>query len=103
MVERLMIAEAVLNWAKDRGILDNGTVEGQMTKLQEEFDELKDAIAINDEAEIKDAIGDMQVVLIILAELLDMDAQEALQEAYNTISQRKGKMVNGVFVKDGDA
>ena len=97
-----MIAESVLNWAKDRGILDNGTVEGQMTKLQEEFDELKEALAVNDKVEIKDAIGDMQVVLIILAELLDMDAQEALQEAYNTISKRKGKMVDGVFVKDYD-
>jgi len=95
-----MLNDLILGWADDRGILDNGTVEGQLTKLQEEFDELKAAIEMNDRAEIEDAIGDMQVVLIILADLMGMDAREALRGAYDIICQRKGKMVDGVFVKE---
>jgi len=95
-----MLHDLVIGWADDRGILDHGTVEGQMEKLQEEFDELKDAIAKNDMAEIEDAIGDMQVVLIILAQLKGLDALEALRTAYGVIATRKGKMVDGVFVKE---
>jgi len=98
-----MLNDLILGWADDRGILTNGTVEGQMEKLQEEFDELKAALSMNDRAEIEDAIGDMQVVLIILADLLGMDAQEALRNAYSVIAQRTGKMVDGVFVKDDAA
>jgi NTP pyrophosphatase (non-canonical NTP hydrolase) len=95
-----MLNDLVLGWAHDRGILDNGTVEGQMAKLQEEFDELKAALKANDREEIEDAIGDMQVVLIILADLMGMDARDALRCAYDVICQRKGKMVDGVFVKE---
>lgn len=90
----------VINWARERGILEYGTVEGQMSKLREEFQELVDALAADDKAETADAIGDMQVVLAILAELLDMSAYQCYVDAYKVIAQRKGKMVDGVFVKD---
>jgi len=95
-----MLNDLILGWASDRGILDQGTIEGQLEKLQEEFDELKAAIEMHDRTEIEDAIGDMQVVLIILADLLGLDAQEALRTAYGVIATRKGKMENGVFVKE---
>ena len=90
----------VLGWAKDRGILSAGTVAGQLEKLLEEHNELIDAIATDNREEIADAIGDMQVVLIILAELMGMSAYESLCKAYGVIAQRSGKMVDGVFVKD---
>jgi len=94
------IEALVINWARERGIFEYGTVEGQMDKLQEEFQELVDALAANDTAEIADSIGDMQVVLANLAELLGMSAYECYVDAYKVIAQRTGKMVNGVFVKD---
>jgi len=92
--------ELVLAWADEKGILETGTVQGQLGKLHEEFSELETAIAFEDMEEVADAIGDMQVVLIILAELVGMDANECLAGAYDVISQRKGEMVNGVFVKE---
>jgi len=95
-----MLNDLILSWAEDKGILDEGTIEGQLDKLQEEFDELKAAIEMHDREEIEDAIGDMQVVLIILADLMGMDAREALRGAYDVICTRKGKMVDGVFVKE---
>jgi hypothetical protein len=47
-----------------------------------------------------DAIGDIQVVLIILSKQLDIDYNGALEVAYYQIKDRKGKTENGVFIKD---
>lgn len=143
----------VIQWGRDKGITDP---KAQMTKVIEEFSELNSAVFQEDEPEIIDALGDLQVTLIILmdtvdgklkkdkvnfadvilphllgninvinyyiyknndvaveqlinetmglikqyAETLGYDAMECLQVAYDVISKRKGKNVNGVFVKD---
>ncbi len=52
--------------------------------------------------DIKDDIGDMIVVLINIAERNEVTLTECLEQAYNDIKDRKGKMVDGVFVKEGD-
>ena len=49
---------------------------------------------------IIDAIGDIMVTLIIQAKLQDLSLEECLESAYNVIAERKGKMINGQFVKD---
>lgn len=90
----------ILEWANQRGILipDNGTK--QMLKLTEEVGELAGAIAKNNKTDQIDAIGDIQVVLIILSEQLGINYKEALESAYNVIKNRTGKTINGVFIKD---
>lgn len=157
----------VIDWAKDRGILDKGTALSQGTKVLEECLELVVADLNKDEAEVKDAVGDILVTVILKCEMLKkswgkveflelleyaikdlegisgktfpsdilegatilyqcvetdispthsvrdvlafllsyckqngIDPRECLQGAYDVISKRKGKMVNGVFVKD---
>ena len=50
--------------------------------------------------EINDGIGDMVVVLTNLAELLGLSIEECVESAYDVISKRTGKMINGTFVKD---
>ena len=52
------------------------------------------------EDEIKDGIGDSFVTLIILAQQLGYSPTECLQLAYDEIADRKGKTIDGVFVKD---
>ena len=42
----------------------------------------------------------MVVVLTNLAELCDTSIEECISLAYDVISKRTGKMVNGTFVKD---
>lgn len=91
--------EKVIAWANQRNLLP-GDPNKQTLKLISEVGELADAIAKNNHAEIIDAIGDIQVVLIILSNQLGVDYQEALKEAYNVIKSRTGKTVNGVFIKD---
>ena len=90
----------VVAWAAAKGILDNSTAFKQSLKTLEELTELMTALNNNDEAEIRDAYGDILVTLIIGAELANVDLEQCLEEAYNVIAKRTGKMVDGLFVKD---
>ncbi len=91
--------DLIRNWAKDRGIYDKGNSHTQYIKLMEEAGELAEALLKNDKYEIKDAIGDMVVVLTNLAVLEGMQIENCIESAYNEIANRKGKMQNGTFVK----
>ena len=90
----------VLKWADERGLLKAENAPRQMLKLMEEVGELAGAMAKNKQGDIVDAIGDIQVVLIILSKQLGYDYEQCLVDAYNVIKERKGKLINGVFVKD---
>ncbi len=153
-----MYAE-IRQWAHDRNIINGSTPARQFKKLMEEFGELGYAVAVVGDANlIKDAIGDIAVVLTIMAamesleieslslhtdlpkpckslgslvtdffwvlvednslevkeacyndaiyalksysEYLDYDFTECLEFAYDQIKDRKGQMVNGIFVKE---
>tara|TARA_R100000808_G_C2145209_1_gene153025 strand:+ start:1817 stop:2590 length:774 start_codon:yes stop_codon:yes gene_type:complete len=94
------IFDSIRNWAKVRNIYENGDAKTQYVKLQEESGELAKGLLKDDQAEIVDAIGDMIVVLTNLAELRNVKVETCIASAYNQISNRKGKMINGTFVKD---
>lgn len=87
-------------WALDKGIMDKGTPMAQALKTLEETTELCVAVNSNDSSEIIDSIGDILVTLIIQCKMQNINMEQCLNSAYNIISQRKGKMVNGQFVKD---
>lgn len=90
----------VLAWATQKGILENGTPRAQAMKTWEETDELITAIEDNNPEEIVDALGDILVTIIIQAEMQQLSLIDCLESAYNVISKRTGKMVNGQFQKD---
>ena len=97
------LIDAVRAWGVEKGLTGpNGkaTVRGQVTKLDEEFNELCASIRFHDDPGIVDAIGDMTVVLTLLAELVGTKIEDCLKAAYVEIAGRTGKMVDGVFVKD---
>jgi len=94
------IFECIRVWANERGLYDKGDVKTQYIKLMEETGEIGRAILKDDTAELIDGIGDAVVVLTNLAELAGVPIEECIQEAYNVIAKRKGKMINGTFVKD---
>lgn len=82
--------------------LDIADPEKQMLKVVEEVGEVAAALARNNKNDLRDGIGDVVVTLVILAMQNDMDLYECLNQAYNEIKDRKGKNVNGVFVKESD-
>jgi NTP pyrophosphatase (non-canonical NTP hydrolase) len=91
---------AVENWAEEKGILQKATPMAQALKTLEECTELCTAINNNDRPEIVDAIGDIMVTLIIQAKMQALSIEQCLESAYNVISKRTGRMINGQFVKD---
>jgi len=93
------VFDNIRSWAKERGIYDAGDSKTQYVKLMEEAGELAKALLDEDEQEIIDAIGDMVVVLTNLAKLEGLEIEECIDSAYHEIANRKGKMINGTFVK----
>lgn len=92
--------QKILEWAEQRSLIKPENSVKQLAKLTEEVGELAGAILKNKPEEIKDAIGDIQVVLIILTEQLGLNYEECLESAYSVIKNRTGKTINGTFVKD---
>ena len=96
-----MLNSKVENWFIERNLHKQDPLK-QILKLYEEVTELQQAIILEDESEIIDALGDIQVVLIGLSLQLDIKLDQALADAYNVIKDRKGKLINGVFIKEED-
>ena len=92
--------EPIREWAEERGIYESGDPKTQMLKLMEEVGETAKAIINEDEAEIKDGLGDCVVVLVNLAKLCGYDLEDCVIAAYHEIANRKGKMSNGSFIKE---
>lgn len=93
------VYDLIRSWANDKGIYKSGDSKTQYVKLMEESGELARAILKRDKPEIKDAIGDMIVVLTNLAYLEGFEVEDCVTSAYDVIKNRKGKMENGTFVK----
>lgn len=93
------VYDLIRSWANDKGIYKSGDSKTQYVKLMEEAGELARAILKRDKPEIKDAIGDMIVVLTNLAYLEGFEVEDCVTSAYDVIKNRKGKMENGTFVK----
>jgi len=95
------IAEKIDQWFKDRGIVDNGKTMSQAIKTLEETTELINAINTKDEAEIKDAVGDIYVTLRGVCLVHGIDLEECIIGAYNEIKDRKGYLTpEGMFIKE---
>jgi len=103
-LEHLIVA-----WAEERNILDQSDPFAQLAVTLEECSELLKALNEVEHAEdienlsdVSDAYGDILVTLIIGAAMSfpSMSIVEHLEGAYHTIKDRKGKMVNGKFVKE---
>ena len=92
--------DLIRTWATERGLYEGGDTKTQFCKLMEEGGELGRAILKNDNEEFVDAIGDMVVVLTNLAHLGGTTIEQCIDQAYNEIKNRKGKMSNGTFVKN---
>ena len=95
------LVQKVEEWAVKRG-LDKADSSKQFLKVVEETGEVASALARGQLEELKDGIGDVIVTLIILAQQQGLIVEECLETAYEEIADRKGKMINGVFVKQSD-
>lgn len=115
------LEQLIAQWAEDRNLIKGSNPIAQLSKTLEECGELLAALnareTYNPEklghdldeiakwysdnaCEIQDAYGDILVTLIVGMQQLNFDMQEVLTIAYHEIKDRKGRMENGLFVKE---
>ncbi|WAI96149.1 DNA binding protein [Vibrio phage vB_VhaP_PG11] len=126
------VTENITRWHYDRNLINGTDHATQVVKLLEEYTEVYAAIhagiepddltemmiahlrKLNATGRIKkvepenahhalvDGLGDMYVVQVNHAEREHATLAECAHQAYSEIRDRKGKMVNGTFVKEED-
>ena len=87
-------------WHQDRNLIKGSSDKDQFLKLMQEAGELSDSLCKG--KDIRDDIGDLMVVLINIMVRNNLPMKECLAVAYEDIKDRKGRMIDGIFVKDGD-
>lgn len=110
----------VEEWAEDKDLLHEENADKQFMKFIEEVFEFKsefdylerigedpsevysDYEQIETQENMQLEMGDIFVTLIVLCNQLGIDCVECLEMAYDKISKRKGKTVNGLFIKEED-
>ena len=94
--------DLIRKWAYDRNLVEGSTPQKQLNKLIEEVGELAHGINKGRIDEVMDGIGDAIVVLTILAAQYGVTVEQCTELAYDQIKDRKGRMVNGIYIKEGD-
>lgn len=104
MIEKLKLSTTdnfitmIEQWHIDRNLIEGATDKDQVCKLIQEVGELSDNVC--KQKDIADDIGDIMVVLINIAKRNGLSIRHCLEVAYHDIKDRKGKMVDGIFVKE---
>lgn len=92
--------DLIRQWHHDRNLIEGANDKDQVCKLIQEVGELSDNVCKGND--IRDDIGDCIVVLVNIAERNGVSILECVEQAYNDIKDRKGMMVDGIFVKEDD-
>ena len=90
----------IVQWHYDRNLIDGSTDKDQVLKLLQELGELSDSVCKGND--VRDDLGDMLGVMINIMERNGISMVDCLEKAWDDIKDRKGKMVDGIFVKEGD-
>ena len=95
------LTNLIVQWHHDRNLIDGSSDKDQVLKLMQELGELSDSVCKG--KDVKDDLGDMMVVMLNIMERQGVSMEECLSTAYNDIKDRKGRMVDGIFIKEGDS
>ena len=93
----MKIVQLIEKWHEDRNLIKGSTDKDQVLKLLQELGELSDSVCKG--TDLRDDLGDMLVVMINIMKRNNLTIDNCLEKAYNDIKDRKGKMIDGVFVK----
>lgn len=100
MMTEINYEKLIGQWHEDRNLIEGSTDKDQYMKLIQEAGELSDSLCKT--KDIRDDVGDIMVVLINIMVRNNLTIKECLSVAYEDIKDRKGKMIDGVFIKEGD-
>ena len=90
----------IIKVAKGWGLYENCEVQDQFDKLQEEIEEVWEALGTGTETDVQLELGDVYVVMVNIAHKLGYSLERCGHMAYEKIKTRTGKMINGKFERD---
>ena len=91
------LIDKIMKWHENRNLIEGSTDKDQVLKLQQELGELSDSVC--KQKDVRDDLGDMMVIMLNIMKRNNYTMEECLETAYNDIKDRKGKMIDGIFVK----
>jgi hypothetical protein len=95
------VESKVLAWGIARGIVQNAKPRRQALESLDGVIDLLYAINKDSTVDVRDALGDVWVTLVMCAATMDINLLECFYEAYDQIKDRKGYLTpEGVFVKE---
>lgn len=86
-------------WAKQVGLTDGSTIEKQAMKLISEVGELFEEILNGNIENARMELGDCFVIMFQIANRLETDSVTCVSMAYDKISNRECRMVNGTLIR----
>jgi phosphoribosyl-ATP pyrophosphohydrolase len=92
----------VYKWAEDKDLLKEENALKQLEKVKEEVAEIEVEILSDNTPNLRLELGDGLVTLIILAYQKGLHPVDCLRAAWNKIEHRKGRTIQGTFVKESD-
>lgn len=95
----------IKQWGIDRNLIGptgQATPHGQLAKLREEVEEIAEEVDQRDRDKLRLEIGDAFVVLCQIAAMWDMTVEECAEAAWQKIKDRRGMMLQGMFVKEAN-
>jgi hypothetical protein len=95
-----VLEQNIKQWHYDRNLIEGANDKDQVCKLIQEVGELSDNVCKG--KDVADDIGDCIVVLINIATRNHLSLGDCMNQAWNDIKDRKGMMIDGIFVKDAD-
>ena len=95
-----VLKRKVHTWGLERDLYKEGTLQGQIKKIIEEANEVEIAFKDGDINELEKELGDVLVTVINTCKMMEITPEACLFRAYEKIKDRKGKMLNGTFVKE---
>jgi NTP pyrophosphatase (non-canonical NTP hydrolase) len=93
-----VLEQNIKQWHYDRNLIEGANDKDQVCKLIQEVGELSDNVCKG--KDVADDIGDCIVVLINIATRNNLSLGDCMNQAWMDIKDRKGKMVDGIFIKE---
>ncbi len=91
----------IIGFFEGRGLYERTTWRKQFEKLEEEVDELKDALLLGDDEQVLNEAGDVYITLLNTLHSCNLTMEQAVNYATNKVLKRNGEVVDGKFVKEG--
>jgi NTP pyrophosphatase (non-canonical NTP hydrolase) len=92
--------DEIIRFFKDKGLYESTNDLIQFDKLQEEVNELEEALTSKSKAEILSEAGDVYICLLNVLHCCGLDLSDAVDSSVDKVTKRKGKVKNGMFVKE---